>query len=254
MALLDLAQPRTIQFADRGRTLTLRTHTVTKEDWLAYFKAMRITSERDGKGSITTIDVETPRAILAERVIIGAEGYRFSDGRNVIVMDGWQARLPVAHRRQVALSLADVQVAAPASAEGDFIIHAEGEEVQLNATWSAAGNGGMQRFEGLVHIFKTPTAAQHKRYNDASSRSVVTGGSRNGRTVYPNIAPLLIELYDELIFAVDGYAFEGQPLQTPSAIALRMDAFHKVTAVQELLNPTAVIVTADPEMEEEETA
>lgn len=243
--LFDLASNRTILLHDRGRVFTITCRPPSPADWFAYFAAISITSERTGAEVVNTIDIETPRVLLAERVIVAVEGYKlstlaFSAAATLTDLPNWQSRLPLAHRRQVGETLADVRVSMPTD-DNDFLIQPEGEEVTLDATYSVV-DGKMVRLTGLKHIFKSPTQAQHKRYNGEASRSVVTGGSRNGRTVYTGAQKVLCQLWDELIVGVEGYAVNHPKPDD-------MDLHHKFTAAQELFAPTSTVTTEASEAE-----
>jgi hypothetical protein len=239
--LLDLTAPRVITLQDRGRTFTITCRPVEKADWLAYFAALRVTSEQTAEGRISTNDYQTASLVLAERVIVTVEGYTVAGGGALVDLPGWQTRIPLAHRFQVGITLAD----AGASEQLDeFVIHPEGEEISLDAVWPGA-DGKMLRFNGLKHIFKTPTATHHKRYRDASSRSLAVGGSRTGRTVYLGAHATLCDLYDELILSVDGYAIGDQALTTDKPLILaRMDAFHKLVAMKTLIDPSPTVIAS----------
>ena len=182
-----------------------------------------------------------PPARLAGRVIINAEGYKVEGGVELASLPNWIERIPLAHRRQVAATLADVLLSASVA---DFVIRAEGEEVSIDAAWSVdEETGKMVAYAGLKHIFKTPTQAQQKRYNQAASRSVVVGGSRSGRTIYMGAQEVLCELYDELIVSVEGYSVEGVELKGVAPIRAYMDLHHKFTAAQELFAPSSTVST-----------
>ena len=141
----------------------------------------------------------------------------------------------------MAATLADVR---PSASLDEFVIRAEGEEVSLDAAWSVdEETGKMVAYAGLKHLFKTPTAAHQKRYNQAASRSVVVGGSRTGRTIYTGAQETLCDLYDELVLSVDGYAVKGEPLAGLDQIRSYMDLHHKFTAAQELFNPSSSVST-----------
>lgn len=237
-ARLELSTPRRIRLHDRGHAFTITCRRVEPADWLAYFNAIAITSEQQGAQRVSTMDFDSPRVLLAGRVIFGAEGYKVEGGVDITSLPNWIERIPLSHRRQVAATLADVRLSASVE---EFVIRAEGEEVSLDCTWSLnEETGAMTGFQGLKHLFKTPTAAQQKRYNQAASRSIVVGGSRNGRTIYTGAQEVLCELYDELILSVDGYSWKGDPLADPKSL---MDLHHKFTAAQELFNPSSTVST-----------
>jgi len=114
------------------------------------------------------------------------------------------------------------------------------EVIRLDALWSNS-EGGTDKVVGLKHAFGTPTVEQQRRYNRDMSRSQVVGGSRTGKTRWLGAQPTLVELYDELITAVDGYSVNGQVLDFDNpdreAIIRNMDTFHKVVAAEALFTP-----------------
>jgi hypothetical protein len=184
---------------------------------------------------------------------VGAEGYKVAGGGQLCDLPNWQERIPLSHRQQLGETLADVR---PSTTETELVIHPEGEEVVLDATWTYRDSdeekeitGHMQRFVGLKHILKTPSEEQHRRYSREASRSRVIGGSRNGKTVYQGSQPLLAKLYDELVITVEGYAVAGVPITLPSDITTYMDMLHKVMAAQELFQPQNTASLADGEAE-----
>jgi hypothetical protein len=249
--LLDLSAARTVTLTDRGRTFKLHCRRITKDDYLAYFAAFRVTSEQTQDGLVRSQDYSSASLVLAERVLVDAEGYTVTEGK-LTDLPNWQSRIPLAHRFVLGNTLVDAGPSKPAE-DAFFNIRANGEEVSIDAVWSAAEDGSMTKFEGLKHIFKTPTPAQHKRFRDASSRALVVGGSRTGLTIYYGAHATLVDLYDELIVHVDGYAFEqvsmcGLPAQT---IAREMDCWHKFVAAKQLFDPESYVQPVQPEATEE---
>jgi len=240
-ALLELNQNRTIVFEDRGKTYTLVCRRVTPRDWERYFSGIVVTSQQQGRERINVVDVNTPRLALAEAVLVDAQGYRVAGDVPLTSMPNWQSRLPLSHRLQLGETLADVR---PSQSESEFVIHPEGEEILLDATWSHSGSG-MQQYRGLRHVLKTPTEAQHRRYSDEASRSRVVGGSRSAKTFYRGAQLLLAKLYDELVICVEGYCIDSRPLGTPDEIVREMDMLHKVMAAQEIFQPQSTVSLAE---------
>jgi len=241
----DLIQPRIIILNDRGRAYTLHCRRLKDADWLAYFDAIVIVSEQDGKSVIKTIDFASPRIPLAESVLVGAEGYKVDGGTNLTDLTDWQRKIPLSHRQRLGDALSDVRASQP-HPEAEFTIYPEGEVVYLDATFGAikhvdeegATRTTMVQLNGLKHTLQTPTEKQHKRFANENSRSIVIGGSRTGKTIYRASYPLLAALYDELVISVDGYSIDGQPLTTDrEAIVKHMDMLHKVMAAQQLFQP-----------------
>ena len=232
--LLELTGERVIVLTDRGRTFTLACRRILPADWDAYFKSIKITAAQNGNRRTIVTDGDTPQKLLAETVLTGAAGYDVRQGGYLTDIPNWQSRLPLSHLLELGRTLSSVRVS---EADHGFTIDAEGEDVYLDATWSVGPDGTMQRFLGLRHTFKTPTEAQHKRYNQQASRSVIVGGSRAGTTIYAGAQSTLCQLYDELIVAVEGYSNLGQPLIDSASIVREMDSFHKFIAAQQLFAP-----------------
>ncbi len=245
--LLNPSQPRTIVLHDRSKTFTFRCRRVRKEDYLAYFAAFRITSEQTSEGRETTADYQTASVVLAERVIQSVDGYKLSNGGRIEDLPEWTSRIPLAHRMQVGITLCQASATPPA--DDEYVISPAGDEVSIEAVWPG-DDGRMLRFTGLKHIFRPPTPAQHKRYRDASTRSMVIGGSRTGKTIHFGGHFALVELYDELILSVDGYGVGGSPLTSREQIQDEMDAFHKFIAAKEIFDPNLTAFTADPDPQE----
>ncbi len=241
-ALLDLAIPRKIKLHDRGRTFLIGCRRIEPADWLRFFSQISVTSEQNGSERISSSDSTSPGIHLAESVIVSAEGYTVRGGADLTTLPSWQSRLPLAHRFKVGATLANVRPSAPK--DQDFCILPEGEEVFLDCDWSYSDDeGAMVGFERLRHVFRTPTQAQQKRYYSASSRSIVVGGSRTGKTIYAGAQETLCDLYDELILSVEGYSANGHALDTQIAIWNWMDLQHKFVAAEQLFNPAATATT-----------
>jgi hypothetical protein len=244
-ALLDLAQPRIIALSDRGKTYLLGCRRVTDSDWREYLLGGTVTSESNGKERFDTVETDTPFIELAERVLTSATGYAVTGGGAITDLPNWQKKVPLAHRRMVGYTLADVGP----SAAGDLTIDPEVEVISLDATWSGLGGAdGMMKYFGLLHFLKTPSEAQYRRYANESSRRRVIGGSRSGKTVYSNASMILLaEMYDDLIVRVDGYSVNGSKLEGAENIAREMDMFHKIRAAQELFAPSSAVKLAGGE-------
>jgi hypothetical protein len=248
-ASLELNQRRVIVLTDRDKQYTLFCRRIMPDDWKKYFAAIVVTSEQRGKERINVLDVSSPRLALAEAVLIDAEGYKVAGNLNLTEIPNWQSRIPLAHRLQLGETLALVK---PSLAEGELVIYPEGEEIQLDAIWSAVvtqDGPRMQGFKELKHVLKTPTEAQYRRYSDESSRSRIIGGSRSSKTYYNGAQTLLAKLYDELVISVDGYTVDDNPLATPDQIVREMDMLHKVIAAQEIFRPEQTSQLAEVEDE-----
>lgn len=240
-ATIDLAAPRTIVLQGRERSFTLTCRRITAEDWREYFDAICIASRQDGRDQERTLDLETPRRTLAERVIVAASGYDVDGGAALETLPDWQKKLPLSHRLKVGEVLGSAR--AVSRNDDDLTIYPEGEPVFLDTVWTVGENGAMQGFSGLKHILATPTEAQYRRYAREASRTRILGGSRTGTTIYPGAQGVLAELYDELIVSVEGYGLGGQPLSGREQIAREMDMQHKVAAAQEIFQPRQDVTT-----------
>jgi hypothetical protein len=254
-ALLDLAAPRVIVLNDRGKQFVLGCRRIEDNDWLNYFAGIVVTSEQTGKERITTIDTTSPRIALAEAVLDYAQGYKVSGGIELMSLPGWKKKIPLQHRIQLGEALAGARISEPSD---ELLIHAEGEVVELDATWSAVpvaedlGENtrfAMQRFERLRHVLQSPSEEQHRRYANQSSKARVVGGSRSGKTIYSSANALLAKLYDELIVSVGGYAYDGHPLTQRATVVGQMDFSHKVMVAQELFQPQATAQLAGGDAE-----
>jgi hypothetical protein len=237
MASIELASPRVIAIEDRGRQFLLKLARINKKQWLHYFEGILSTSENQGGKSVNRFDSSAARVELVEQVLIGAEGYATADGAAVTSVAGWQQLLPLSHRLAAGDALVNAQRAENPEDE-PFVLGAE--VVYLDAVWSADPQGVMQKYHGLCHRFKTPTADQQRRFSRDSSRSRIVGGSRKGLTQWMGAQGTLAELYDELVVSVEGYTVNGAPLGTDrDAIVAEMDTYHKVVAADVLFSPAA---------------
>jgi hypothetical protein len=230
---LRLDQPRAIAIVDRGKTFIYRFRRILAEDWKRFFSGIVNQSEDDGKGGrIQTLDVQTPLLTLVEDALVNVEGFRTPDGTALEQVKDWKQRLPVGQRLAVGRMLKDVN---PVEATEDTPFLSETIDVSLRCSWSEE-SGKMTAYSGLIHRFNSPSLDQLKRYNRENARSIVVGGSRTGKTVYPGTQSLLMKLYDELIAGVEGYAIlDDAPLRdNVAAVREQMDAYHKVAAVATL--------------------
>jgi hypothetical protein len=234
-SLLDLSRPRTFRLNGQKGSFTLTTRRVDSKLWDAYFGALFITSEQQGKDIVKSVETEGARLLLAERSIIDAEGYKVAGDEVLTALPDWQRLLPLAHRLAVANLLTSAFVVRR-EADAD-LIYPNGTPVYLDSAWGCDDKGELQFFQGLCHTFKTPSEAQHRRYARAASRTRVLGGSRSGTTQYLGSHDTLIALYDELIVSVDGYAVDGKPLDSVDQIRNEMDARHKFTAMYSIFTP-----------------
>jgi hypothetical protein len=233
---IDLSQPRVFAFEVGGRKYTLTTKPVTKAMWLKYFSGIVSTEETTPSGDrASSYDSSGARLELLESALIDAKGYT-PDDTPIGTVDGWPAKLPIAHRKAAADLLVAVEPVKPSDLSDDALPTLGFETVTLKSTWTANDQGRMQEVTGLVHVFHSPTADHQKRYSRAMSRSIVIGGSRTGQTRFLGAQDVLVQIYDELIDHTLGYTFGSEGFDP----ATQMDSYHKVAAVSALFTPVEV--------------
>jgi hypothetical protein len=225
--MLDLAAPRVLAIQDRKRVYRLTVNRITKKAWLRYFEGIVSTSENQGGKEIHSFDSSSARLELLESALVSAEGYATQDDAPISSVRDWKGLLPLSHRLAAAEQLVNVTRAEPLESDA---ITLGFETVYLDAVWSAAEDGTMMtKHLNLAHQFGPPSVEQQRRYSRSSTRSMVLGGSRKGKTQWLGAQPTLVELYDELVLTVGGYSLKGEPLES-SQIVEEMDTYHKVAA------------------------
>jgi len=229
MPMLDLAASRVLAIQDRKRVYRLTVNRITKKAWLRYFEGIVSTSDNQGGKEIHSFDSSSARLELLESALVSASGYAGAEGAPPVLIAGWQALLPLSHRLAAADQLVNVTRSEP-PAEDEGPISLGVDTVYLDAVWSAAEDGTMTKHLNLAHQFKSPTVEQQRRYSRASTRSMVLGGSRKGKTQWLGAQPTLVELYDELICGVSGYEINGEVVFELDQIVAEMDTYHKVAA------------------------
>lgn len=239
MSAIELTGPRVIVVTDHGKQYKLTIDRIPKSRWITYFSGIVSTSENDNGKRLDMFDSRTARLQLVEDSLIDADGYT-TDGP-VTSIENWKQKLPLSHRLGVADVLISVQ---PSTAAQDVGIILGQENVFLDAIWDANDKGEMQKYTGLRHSFQTPTSEHQRIYSRASSRSRIIGGTRTGKTMWLGAQPELIKLYDELILDVEGYLVGGAKPSRDSIIE-NMDAYHKVSAAEQLFSPADVKVSEE---------
>jgi hypothetical protein len=242
MAQIELASPRVIAIRDRNCDYLLTLKRIDRKMWLKYFNGIVSVSETQNGERVDSFDSSAARLALVEAALIDAKGYPVPGGGAITAIDGWQKKLPLAHRRAAGEQLVNVERGTLAD-DDEFVLGFE--TVVLNAVWGADETRGlMRKYSGLRHSFETPTGEHQARLSRAASRSVIVGGSRGGKTRWMGAQPALAELYDELIVSVEGYAVKGELLGADrDRIVEEMDTYHKVAAADALFSAAEV---ADP--------
>jgi hypothetical protein len=230
-ALLNLDGRRVVSLIDRGHTYTFHMGRITHADWAEYFDGIVHSRRNDGNGVMELLDLETPGILLVEKKLETTEGYR----GNFMESPGWQTKIPPRHSRPVAWVLRTVANSEIPRDERSF--DPNSVEVLLDAAWGTCGPGNNVLYKGLVHRFHPLSVQQKRRFYRATSMSRLVGGSRNGTTIYGNRNRSLVDIYDELIQEVEGYAVNGTPLgNSVDSIKKEMDLYHKVEAAQQLFS------------------
>lgn len=230
-ALLHLDQPRTVVIKNNHKAFTYRFRRLTAADWKKYYNGITSTTEIVNGEMRRVFDPNTALQELCEETLEHVDGYTAPGGASVETLDKWKMKLPIAHKIRAATVLTDVASDQP----GDLSVITDLNEVQLAATWSADESGNMIRFLGLIHRFRHPSIDQLRRFNRESSRTLVVGGSRSGKTIWPGHQEVLAAFYDELIVSVDGYSLGISALTDQVDLIKReMDTHHKVAAARAL--------------------
>jgi hypothetical protein len=200
---------------------------ITQDLWNGYFARMLFETDATSR----TIDLNSAALWLYGQAIQRVQGYVMKGDVDLCTLPNWKERIPMGHRLQAVNLLASVS----RSVDGPTEIEPDCEIVSLDAAWNLADDGGMQKFVGLLHRFSIPTTEQMMRFSRETSRSLVVGGSRSGKTIHAIRQKVLLSLYDDLIQSVDGYEAGGLPLRE-GALKIEMDAFHKIAAAGALFS------------------
>lgn len=217
---------------------------IERADVDAYFAASQVSTLRTGQTTENEIDIGSAELALFARAIVRVEGYKLSDGRDLMELPQWRNRVPGGHR----ISSIDVLMKVmKSSGAGEQLIDAEYDVVSLDACWTEK-EGSMSFFRNLLHRFAPPTGEHWKRFNGFKTRTVAIKGSRAQKTIYPRLDGVLGDIYDSLIQGVDGYSFHGAPLTDRTIIISNMDHFHKISAIAALFDKSEFDSSDDEEV------
>ncbi|HZU30892.1 MAG TPA: hypothetical protein VFB79_07235 [Candidatus Angelobacter sp.] len=229
-AVLALDQPRVIAIKDGKFVYTFHFRRITQGDWMLYFDGIHYTSRNVERAEVNELDLDTAGIELFERCLVKVEGYR---GEFMSKPD-WQTRVLPRHAHAASWALRSCTVS---QAESDQPFDPERVEISLDAVWSITENTAQTTgYKGLLHFFAPPSAEDKRRFYRAGAQSKVVGGTRNGTTIHAKRHKVLLELYDKLILAVDGYSIGGQALSDVAEIRREMDGHHKLMAAQALFS------------------
>jgi hypothetical protein len=226
-ALLPLDEPRVLAIREGKFVYKFTFNRITEADWRRCFDGIYYASRNDGKSEVQTLDMNTAGIELVESTLARVEGY----ARSLTTREDFAKIKPV-HANTVAWML---RVVSASTEESEKPFDPENIEVRIDALWSQTEPGdAVTLFKGLVHRFAVPSVEHKRRFYRAGASSKIVGGSRNGTTIHGNRHGVLIDLYNQLILAVEGYSVGGRPLESPEQIQREMDAYHKTIAVQQL--------------------
>jgi hypothetical protein len=239
--LLNLDEPRVIALREGKRGYSFHFRRILQSDWLAYFSGFYVASRSEGAAQLNTTDLQTAGIELFESTVTKVIGY----SRVLTTPEEFKKVLP---RHSIAAAWLLRTVLVSSATDDEKPLDCDSIEARLDALWSQTTPGDeTTMYTGLVHRFAPPTLEQKKKVMRGGAINKVIGGSRKGSTtIYSTKNRLLLDLYDELIQSVDGYAVAGKPLESVEHIRREMDGFHKVEAVAQLFNalPEAVATEA----------
>lgn len=223
-----LDEPRIIPIREGNRDYTFYFRRILQADWVRYFDGLYLSSRNDGAAQLNTTDFNTSGIELLESTLIRVTGY----ARELTTPNDFAKVLP-RHSMPVAGILRSVFFS---EVEDDKPVDCDSVVALVDALWSqTTAPGQVTQYKGLVHRFMPPNVEQRKRYMRGGAISKVIGGTRTGATtIYSLRNKLLLELYDQLILAVEGYGVAGKPLEGAEQIKREMDGYHKAEAVAQL--------------------
>ena len=203
------------------------------EDWRAYERDLRSTvevAEEEPEALEFVSSTLEAAGALYDRLFRKADGYKLPDTGSGITAE----QIPIHHKEAVIRSLTEVAPAPPESVLDEsgqpalFLLDAERNEAVLQAS-----RGGVL-CPRLVHVFRSPTAADRVEYSRITSQALYVRNSQTLKTILPSRLPGLVALYDRLVDEVRGYVAAGIPVTDRAAIVKQMDCLHKKVAVQVL--------------------
>lgn len=214
---------------------------ITSDDYRKIFAKITIETEKDGDDKVLRVDPDTPFVEFIEAKMLRAEGFTLRDGSDIAAHENWRDLVPIPYKLKAGEILQDVKTH---TLDADYPFDARLVDVALEATWNDGEK--MVRVSGLVHRFSVPSVKHQARVRRAMSEARTVGGSRTNRTIYGGKGAVMLDLYDELIVAADGYSVGGSPLgmtgsltaealeENRKTIAREMDGMHKYRAVEAL--------------------
>jgi hypothetical protein len=226
--LLALDAERVIVFKATDGTKKIVLPKITPEDYRKIFSKITIETENEGTDKVLRVDNDTPFVEFIEAKMVRAEGFKLRDGSDASTHENWRNLVPLPYKLRAAEVIQDVKVH---PLDPTYPFDARLVDVALEASWNEGDK--MVRVSGLVHRFALPTVKHQAKVRRAMTEARTVGGSRTNRTIYGGKGSVLLDIYDELIVAVDGYAINGGvPLCTAGDLTEEIAAQNKAKCVE----------------------
>lgn len=196
-------------------------------DWEYFFSHFFSRAGRKaGAGATDDADADYALLQLHRRTILRVEGYGAAGcGDHSENAVDWQESAPRKWRLSAAMALMNLTGSVRNGVERPS---SQSQWVRVEALWSQDGeHDWMKQYRGLEHRFSRPSASHIARYDDAKNRGPIAGRITSLEPVIACPASAVVELYDELIERVEGYAVRGRGLAGKNEIVREMDYFHK---------------------------
>jgi hypothetical protein len=197
------------------------------KDWLEYESRVdaRIVEGKGDQGLQAKMETRNMEAGegLWNACAVAVEGYGSGEQPTL-------EKIPLPHKMTAIRGLGNVQVSTPdVDEETPYEFDPTSITVELEVRDAVV-------ITGLKHQFRRPTAQELKEFSRLTNSAIWLRGTKEATTLLPSRLKALIDFYDRLIIAIEGYTIDGQPAVLPDA-KKHMDAMHKKVAVQGLFSP-----------------
>ncbi len=216
-----------IEWTYKGRPRSAR-HYFTRPssaDAEQYLKSMN-RSQRAVEGDIieSSFDSTDADLVLWDKLIVRVEGYLATGLGDIMTKENWRELVPAPHKQAAAqgifyLGLEPEKGASDEEDDGATFSPQGGLEVALQAMQ----NGIL--IKNLLHRFRHPKPSEMKEWNSMHAFNRVELRRKEKNYLFENNLRREIQLYDAMIYQVQGYLFNGG-----SFIEL-MDSVHKQMAI-----------------------
>lgn len=206
------------------------------DDWFRYQKKRKFMGLSKGKDTFEFANVMQEEDLsFWESLIIKVEGYT-SAGQDLMEAypEGWQEKIPIRHKLE---AIAGFLIFNREEEPDSSLTEGSGFDVDAEASTEmkfVASQNGTDRY--VVFKFRQPESSDFVRFSRLTSKLQLVRTKQRGvqeMRMPADIRPF-IEMFDKLIVAVEGYAFDGKPLMEVEGWIQKIDAFHKREAVREL--------------------